>query len=85
MGQMNLSIKQKQAHRHRKQTSGCQGEGWEGEGWSGSVGLLDAHYLEWVNKKILLYSTGNSMQSPGVNHSGKEYKKEHICVYNWVT
>ena len=46
MGQMNLSIKQKQAHRHRKQTSGCQGEGWAGEGWSGSVGLLDAHYLE---------------------------------------
>ena len=24
---MNLSAEQKQAHRHREQTSGCQGEG----------------------------------------------------------
>ena len=29
---MNLSMKQKQTHRHREQTCGCQGgEGWERE------------------------------------------------------
>ena len=27
MAQMNLSMKQKQTHRHREQTCGCQG-GW---------------------------------------------------------
>ena len=28
MTQMNLSMKQKQTHRHREQTCGCQGVGW---------------------------------------------------------
>ena len=39
MAQMNLSAKQKQTHRHREQTSGCQG----GEGCTGSLGLVDAN------------------------------------------
>ena len=29
-------------------------------------------YTEWINNKILLYSTGNYIQSPGTNHIGKE-------------
>ena len=33
MAQMNLSTKQKQTHRHREQTCGCQGGGcWGREG-----------------------------------------------------
>ena len=28
MTQMDLSTKQKQTHRHREQTCGCQGKGW---------------------------------------------------------
>ena len=40
---MNLSTKQKQTHRHREQTYGCQGGGGEGEGWTGSVVLADAN------------------------------------------
>ena len=43
MAQMNLSTKQKQIHRHRAQTCGCQGGG--GEGWTGSLGLVDANYF----------------------------------------
>ena len=36
---MNFSMKQKQTHRHREQTCGCQvGEGAQ-EGWAGSLGL----------------------------------------------
>ena len=35
----NLPMKQKQAHRHRKQTCGCQ----EGR-WIGSLRLADANY-----------------------------------------
>ena len=36
--------KQKQTHRHRKQTFGCQGGAGKGEGWTGNLGLVDANY-----------------------------------------
>ena len=41
MAQMNLSTKQKQTHRHREQTCGCQGEGGRvrrGMDWEFGVG-----------------------------------------------
>ena len=41
MTQMNISTKQKQTHRRREQTCGCQAG--EGEGWIGSLGLADAN------------------------------------------
>ena len=43
MAQMNLFTKQKQTHRHRDQTCGCQGGEWEREGWTGSLGLVDTN------------------------------------------
>ena len=33
-----------------------------------------------VNNRVLLYSTGNYIQYPVMNHNGKEYEKEYICV-----
>ena len=41
----------------------------------------------WKNNKVLLYSTGNYIQSPGINHYRKEYllKKECLYVYYRVT
>ena len=36
---------------------------------------------EWINK-ILQYSTGNYIQYPVINHNGKEYEKECVCIYN---
>ena len=30
-------------------------------------------YIEWIDKKFLLYSAGNSTQYPVINHVGKEY------------
>ena len=41
---MNIPTKQKQTHRHREQTCGCEGRGVDGEGWIGSLGLGDANY-----------------------------------------
>ena len=45
-------------------------------------------YKEWINK-ILLYSTGNYIQYPIINQTGKEYDKEWIYIYthiyNWIT
>ena len=36
-----------------------------------------------VNSTFLLYSAGNYIQGPMVNHDGKEYEKEYLdmCVY----
>ena len=41
---MNISMKQKQTHKYREQTCGCQRGGTVGEGWIGSSGLADANY-----------------------------------------
>ena len=44
---MNLPTKQKQNHRHREQTCGCQGGEVVGEEWIGSLELADAkHYMQ---------------------------------------
>ena len=39
-------------------------------------------YIEWINNKVLLYSTENYIQYPMINHNGKENKKECIYMYN---
>ena len=43
MTQMNLPMKQKQTHRHKEETCGCQGGG-AGGGCTGSLGLADTKY-----------------------------------------
>ena len=35
--------------------------------------------------KLLLYSAGNYIQYSEINHSGKEYGKECMCMYNSMT
>ena len=30
-------------------------------------------YRGWINNQVLLYSTGNYIQYPVINHNGKEY------------
>ena len=37
--------------------------------------------MEWINNKVLLYKTGNYIQYPVINHNGKEYEKQCVCVY----
>ena len=55
------------------------GEEAQGEGWSG-VGV-SARKLSHVERrnKVLLYSKGSHIQSPGINHNGKEYTRR-TCV-----
>ena len=37
--------------------------------------------ITFINNQVLLYSTGNYIQSPGINHNRQEYlKKENINV-----
>lgn len=46
------------------------------------IGRCKLLHLEWISNKILLYSTGNYIQSLGINYNGKGYfKKECINVY----
>ena len=57
---------------HVEQTRGCQGEG-GGVAWMGSLGLVDAKllHLEWISNEVLRYSTGNSVQSLGIDRDGR--------------
>ena len=78
--QMNLPAKQKQTHRRRIQTSGCQGGAGKREMYGGfGDGRCKRLHSEWINK-VLLYSTGNYIQSPGINHKEKNIKKEYIYI-----
>ena len=62
---MYLSMKQKQNHRHREQTGGCQGGGvWEGMEWEIEFIRCKILYIEWINHKVSLYSTENYIQYP---------------------
>ena len=48
----------------------------------GVQGWLEANLLlEWINNKVLLYSTGNYIQCPGTNCNGNEYlKRIYVCI-----
>ena len=82
---MNLSTKQNQTHRHREQTCGCQGGGWGRMDWEFGVSRCKLLYREWINNKVLLYSTGNYIQYPVINHNGKAYEKKNIYIYMCIT
>ena len=60
---------------------GARGE----RGMDCEPGLNRRKLLEWMDNKFLLQSTGNSAQSPGTEHDGEYFKKEWICMYDWVT
>ena len=49
------------------------GEGGVGEEWIGSLGLSDVNlyiYRMDIKNKVLLYSMGNCIQYPVINHNG---------------
>ena len=74
MTQMNLSTKQKWTHGHREQTCGCQRWGhWGGMDWEFRMSGCELLHTGWINNKVLLYSTGNYTQYPGISYNGKEY------------
>ena len=46
--------------------------------WEFGISRCKLVYIGWINNKVLLYSAGNYMPFPGINHNGKEYEKEYI-------
>ena len=72
-----------QPHRHRGQTCGCQGREREEERWMGSLGLVDAnYYIKMDKQEAPTEGHRDYIQSPGIDHDEKEYKKEYVYVYN---
>ena len=55
---MNLSTEKKLMDAENRLVA--EGEG-EGVGWPGSLGFMDANYLEWMSNEILMCSTGTSI------------------------
>ena len=60
MTQMNISMKQKQTHRHREQTCGLvvagQGDGCRRKEWEFGISRCKLLYIYvgWINNKVLL-------------------------------
>ena len=55
---------------------GERGEG--GKAWEFGISRCKLVYIGWINNKDLLYSTGNYMLYPVINHNEKEYEKVYI-------
>ena len=49
--------------------------------WEDEVSKCKLLYIEWINNKVLLYSTGNYIQYPVINHNGKEYLKMNVLGF----
>ena len=67
---MNLPVKQKQTHRENRLV-GAKGEGRGGMDWEFVISRCKLLYTEWINTRVLLYSTGNSIQHLVISHNGK--------------
>ena len=71
--QMNLCTKQKQTQTWRTGLWLPRGRGCGGRlDREFGVSRCKLLHMEWINNKVLLYSTGNYIQYPIINHNGKE-------------
>ena len=50
--------------------------GWKKIEWEVGASRCKLLYREWINSKVLLYSTENCIQYPLTNHDGQEHEKE---------
>ena len=65
----NELMKQKQTHRHREQLPWGRSQG--RDGLVVGISRYKVVYAGWINNNVLLYSTGNYIQYPVINHNGK--------------
>ena len=74
---MNLSTEKEKTHGYGEQTCGCQGEG-GGRGMDQEFRDRRCKLLhwEWISNEVLLYSTGNYIQSLVMECDGREYGKK---------
>ena len=48
--------------------------------WKLGISRCKLLYLEWISNEILLYSTGNYIQSLGIEHDGRYYEKKNASI-----
>ena len=60
---------------------------WGGSEMAGEfgVGRWKLLRLEWKSNEVLLYSTGNYIQSLGIEHDGRQYEKKNVYTYMTVS
>ena len=78
MAQMNPSMTQKQTDIRNGLVVAKDGAGGRLDRECGTSDCKLLH-TEWIDNKVL-YSTGNYVQDPVVNHKGKEHENECVCV-----
>jgi len=49
------------------------------------IGRWKLLYLEWISNEVLLYSTGDYIQSLVVEYDRRKYEKKNVYMYDWVT
>ena len=76
MIQMILFTKQKQTHRLRASTYGCQGQRMRGRDREVGIDMYKLLYLKRIINTVLLYSTGNSSQCYVAVRTGGEFGGE---------
>ena len=87
---MNLCTKQKQTHRLREHTYGCQ-EGSTGvrvretDSWEAGTDMYTPLHLKWVTNEVLLCSARNPAQSYVAAWTGGEFWREWIHIYVWLS
>ena len=62
------------------------GEGFGGgREWEVGVSRCELLYIERIKNKVVLYSTGNYIQYPMINHMEKNiYKKDCVYIYIYI-
>ena len=80
---MNLSTKQKEKRPVVVKVQGTL-QVWGEMEWEFGVSRSKLLCAEWINK-VLLYSTGNYIHYPVINHNGKQFSKKCIFMYNRIT
>ena len=55
-----------------------------GKDWEFGISRYKLLYRGRINNKVLLYSTGNYIQCPVINHNGEEYIYIYIYIYIYM-
>ena len=82
LGHVQVKPRSRRRPGYIEHTVVAKGEG-VGGGMEREVGVSRCKllYIEWINNKVLLYSTRNYIQYPVINHNGKEcLKNVYICL-----
>ena len=61
-----------------------KGEKWGGINWEFGINIYTLPNIKQMNKRDLLYNTGNYIQYLVIIYDEKESETEYICVYTHV-